>query len=77
MSQPSGNAISTEYLSHDVLMVINKSVDPMLASHIDQFLHHIQIGLIVMVLLRLHTRPHHTQTDTVETILSAVGHVLL
>jgi hypothetical protein len=48
----------------------------MFACHVDKILHDIEVGFVVFVFLRLHSRPHHAQADAIEPEASAVDYIL-
>jgi hypothetical protein len=77
MSKPSWYAITAEYFPHDVLMVVNECIDSMFACHVDKIFHDIKVGFIILVFLGLHSCPHHSQTDAIETEARAINYILL
>jgi hypothetical protein len=77
VGQPGWDTITAEYLTHEILVVVDEGIDTVLASHIDEFLHVVEVGFVVLILSWLNTRPHHSQADAVEAYSRAVHHILL
>lgn len=60
-------AFPTGPSGEDILMHVYHCVDPFLAELINEFLHFIQVGLVVNPWRSLDSFPHDSQSDQVES----------
>lgn len=62
---PNRHSISTELLTEDILMELDKSVDAVLPGQLHRISHQLQVGLVELSLAWLNTRPHDSQANAV------------
>lgn len=58
-------------------MELNQSIDPVFSCHLYSVPHQLKIGLIKFSLFWLYSRPHHSQSDTVNAFGLKEFHVIL
>lgn len=74
---PDGHPICTEFLTKQILMELHQSVNAIITTRLNQFIHRLQIRLVVLPLLRLDSGPHDSQPNGIHPPALEILHVLL
>ena len=67
--QPDWNTVSAKLFRQNVLVVVDQGVNACLSCCIHDLYHDIKVSLVVPILFRLNSCPHHSQPDRVESIV--------